>query len=182
MSKNQTSQTRPKGQTVTLDSGVVVRLKEVSPYALDLALRLLPKPEVPVVYIEEKGRSEENPSDPAYRKALEEYEQKRNDLVIDTCLLFGVEVMWVPEGVPGPEDSAWTADLELLGFTVETDKRKRLLQWLKLIAIRSNKDLAVVKNGTMYGTPEAEVLKAMESFRSHTPRRADSEPRAEAHG
>jgi hypothetical protein len=100
---------------VTLSTGVQVRLHAVSGSLVEDVKDAIPEPKVPVVYIEAKDREEENPSDPNYIKAMEEWQRKRGDAVLDALLTFGVELL---DGVP--EDGKWLKGLKLL-------ERKKLL-------------------------------------------------------
>ncbi len=53
---------------ILLSSGYWVRIRPVSAHLIDGAQAQVKDPEVPVVFIEDKGRSEENPNDPALKK------------------------------------------------------------------------------------------------------------------
>lgn len=94
---------------VVLSSGVKARLKPVAATLIaDVATRI-PEPEIPKVFIEEKGREEENPSDPGYLRKMNETNIARSRAIMDTIVMLGVELV---DGVP-PNDQ-WLPKLMYL--------------------------------------------------------------------
>lgn len=87
---------------VVLPSGIRVRVLPVSAALITDVSTRIKDPEIPVVYIQEKDRSEPNPADPVYLQKMKEAENKRGSVTIDTMVMFGVELV---DGVP--EDNGW---------------------------------------------------------------------------
>jgi hypothetical protein len=74
----------------------------------------VPEPKVPVWHNPDTDRDEENPNDPAYARALEEYGHTLGLVSIDAMILFGVEL-----ADPIPADGAWLRKLARLGIEVD---------------------------------------------------------------
>lgn len=164
---------RPK--EVTLSSGVRLLVKPVTPYLIQEAMARIPRPVVPKVMLEEKGREEENPDDPQYAEALEEYNRKTQEVGANVMLGAGTSLLSVPEDMVGPEDDSWLELLEFVGVPAEfTGPRYRYLAWLKYYALMSVSDLQLASGAvaSLTGVSEEEVASAVESFRPRTRRRA----------
>lgn len=156
-----------KANTITLSSGVVLELRRVGYWIVYEATRRLKKPEVPVQFIEEKGRPEENPAHPDYLAALEQYEQHRADLVINTYLWFGTKLVSTPTGMLGP-DTDWAEEFAFLGIEPIENRQERYAQWLKLVACRGDADEITKLTQRITSdnaVTETEVAVAAESFR-----------------
>lgn len=104
--------TRPDGaqeHLVTLQTGDRARLVPVPAALIDEVSTRVKDPAVPLVYIAEKEREEENPSDPAYLRALAEAARLRGLAVLDALVMFGVELL---DGVP--ENEGWIKRLKFM--------------------------------------------------------------------
>src|SRR3990170_1168546 len=88
----------------TLDTGVRVRVKPIPAAVIDEVTARIPQPVVPKWYDKEIEREIENPSDPAYIRALEEYDRKRGSAMIDACVMFGLDLV---DGLP--DNDKWLA-------------------------------------------------------------------------
>lgn len=97
------------GNIVTLSDGRKAKLVPVSASLIDAVTRRVKPPEVPKVWIADKEREEENPNDPSYVKAVEEYDRLRGTATMDAMVLFGVELL---DGVPEGDD--WLKKLKYL--------------------------------------------------------------------
>jgi hypothetical protein len=75
------------------------------------------EPKVPVTFIADKERNEENPADPDYQVAKKEYEESRTLALFDAAILLCTQVESIPEGVDTPEDEGWLEDLTILGIS-----------------------------------------------------------------
>lgn len=95
--------------TVTLPNGVKVRINPVGAALISDVTSRIKDPEIPVVYIADKERNEPNPNDPNYLRGLEEANQKRGIAMIDTLVMFGVELL---DGIP--EDDEWMKKLTFM--------------------------------------------------------------------
>ena len=162
----------PEG-VVELSTGVRVRLHPVSSHLVDDLKGAIEDPPVPVVFIEAKGREEENPNDPAYLQAIERANQKRGEAVLDAIYLFGVELA---DGLP--EDDAWLRRLRMLekrghlsldGFDLQDEFDLEFL-FKKYVAV-AGADLDIM--GFLTRLPVEEVVRASRRFRGHALGRTD---------
>lgn len=177
-----------RGATFELSNGIVLAIKSVPPFLVQAVQNEFKPPTPPKVMIEEKGREEENPNDPAYLRALEELSEKQDLAVNDLFLAAGTSVVSVPEGYFKPEDDDWIAVVEfaqnITGTKIQIDrddKVKRYLHWLRFYALETGGDIALATSLPMQlaGIREGEVDEVMDAFRSLPGRRADSEGGAE---
>jgi len=163
--------------TITLSSGVELRIKQVNPMILDHMLRhnMPSAPKVPKSFIEAKGREEDNPDHPDYRQAVDEYNALRGEMVNSVMMGLGTEVATLPKGFDGPNGQAWAEELGAVGMEIPEEKFKRYRFWVEFWACKTTADhvniLQAVTNGI--ATPEVAVAEAAESFRNREGRRAD---------
>ena len=155
-------------RTLTLSTGVVLRLKMVPPILMaDLATaanKVRPTP--PVVHIEALDRSDENPDDPEYQKALQEWFAMSITDINNAFILKGTEVAKVPKGVPAKDNEDFLADMRILGRPVGNE-RERYLAWVKYVAAPSTDDVtAIIREvGRLSGVAETDVSEAISGFR-----------------
>lgn len=169
---------------LTLTNGIVLEFLPVSPILTnsvraELELRL---PPVPRVWLEDKGREEENPNDPDYLAALARQEHL-NDLVLSDAITFaGVKVKSIPEGLYPPEDDRWMEDPRIvvarytgLQFDPE-DPVKRKCVWMRFYAIENYVDARLWDEVqiTLVGMREEEVQEALAGFWPVQERDADN--------
>lgn len=134
-----------------LSTGVILRMKPVSPFMLNLLAHKYPEPEVPSVFIESKGRYELNPLDPDYVRLKEERDQARQQAAIDLYVGKGTELVRGPDDLPGLDDESWVQDLADLADPgdlveeevkrIEQNPRYRYVAWVKYVAIGNRQDL-----------------------------------------
>lgn len=157
-----------------LSNGIVLKLKPVPPLLLQAINQEFVQPDPPVVYMEDKGRDEPNPNDPAYIKEVEALAAKQELAVHDLLLGVGTEVKSVPEGYYPPESDNWIAQVEfardLSGrfFKIEKDDTiRRYLCWLRFYALETGGDVALATGLPMQlaGIREGEIEEVVESFR-----------------
>lgn len=180
---------RERRKRLTLTNGIVLYYKAVPGDVILAASNAVKAPEVPRVPIPDTDRTEENPNDPAYVKALEDYSLTVMRAQLTTALLVGTEIAEVPDGLYRPEDdewidhieSAWEATAEATGSTVERRIRRepakaRYLEWLRLYAITDAVDTFLVNRVLLSGVSlsEEEVAAAAETFRRSLVRPADN--------
>jgi hypothetical protein len=154
--------------TVLLSSGIVLKVRPVPPLAIRQAVMNVERPRVPIVFIEEKGREEENPDDPGYRDALVEYRIATGMAAMKALLVLGTQVESLPDGLSGPEDDGWLEELQDAGLDIEASSpRARYLAWLQFYALKTNEDLAAAMDGPRKasGITEEDVALAVQSFR-----------------
>lgn len=168
---------------LTLSNGIVLEFRSVSPILTgavrgELELKL-PKP--PVVWLEEKGRSEENPNDPDYLASLER-QQHLNDIAMSDVITYaGVDIKHVPEGIYSPDDDRWLSDPRIImarraGLEFDdTDSIKRKVVWMRLYAIEDYVDARLWDEvqTELIGIREEEVQEALVGFRDIPERPAD---------
>src|SRR5574343_382689 len=94
---------------VTLSTGVVRRIKPVSPFLLQTitAAQEKTKPKVPVWHNTEDDRDEQNPNDPAYMEAVKAWNVELGDRVYSALIAYGTEADTVPDAVPKAESDDW---------------------------------------------------------------------------
>lgn len=169
-------------RTITLSTGVVLRLKPVSPETIGGAARHIPRPQVPRVMIPEKEREEENPDDPAYRAALQQWGIDSTSAGFRVALILGTEVVSVPDDLPGVDDDRWLDDLLEAAQTIGWDRQidvstpsARKLAWLENVAMGSEDDQfllsRIVTESAML--TEGEVQRMLEAFRDRRRRGID---------
>lgn len=151
---------------VTLSTGVRARLIPVAGSLIQEVSLAVKEPDIPVWMNPDKGREEENPDDPTYRKQMREYENARGKAALSAMILFGVELV-----DPLPEDRSWVRKLQYLekmdaldlsGFDLEDALDQEYL--FKRYVALSNDDL--IELSKMSGVREEDIAKAAEEFKS----------------
>lgn len=164
-------------ERITLENGVVLRLKAVSPITLRDAAAHLKRPEVPMVEIPDAGgRTEPNPNDPAYLAAIQQWNADVSEAGITVALILGTEVESLPDGMPGWESDDWIEALRAAReivpnappLVVHETGKGRYLDWLRMYAISTNTDMYRLSRILTTGVAltEEEVQAAADSFRS----------------
>ena len=171
-----------RGAEFELSNGIVLAIKSVPPFLVQAVQNEFKLPTPPKVYIEEKGREEENPNDPTYLREIAELSDKQDLAINDLFLAAGTSVVSIPNGYYGPEDDEWISVVEFAQnitgteFKIDrTDKIKRYLHWLRFYALETGGDIALATRLPMElaGIREGEVDEVMDAFRSVPERRAD---------
>lgn len=165
--------------TCTLASGVVLKVKKVSPLLLRRAVQKVTKPVIPVFHDEDRGRDIENPNDPDYLAALAEYESSQGYASLDMMILMGTELISVPEGMDRPEDTDWVELLRVGGIDPDiSSDHARYLSWMQLIAITDMADVQSIAMAVARKTAvrEVDVQASLDSFRSNEIGRTDIQP------
>jgi hypothetical protein len=123
------------------------------------------RPKVPVVWIGNKGRSEENPNDPDFIDALRAWETSGVLSLYDAYLLAGTRIVSVPAGMATMDDPTWLDQMGALGQDVSTPERRRLA-WLRFVAVRDPDNIATLAKevGNRTFVREDEVDAAAEAF------------------
>lgn len=168
----------------TLSNGIVLKVKPVAPYLMTAVVKEFEYPDPPKVYMEEKGRDEENPNDPEYTKTVAEIDAARDLAVNDLLMGVGTEVSSVPEGYFPPESDNWIDQVEF-AFRItgkelnieRSDTIRRYLCWLRFYALETQIDLALASGLPLQvaGIQEGEVEEVIESFRGVSERGADQQ-------
>ena len=142
---------------VTLLTGAKATLHPVSPALIQDVQVSIQNPPVPVFHNEEKGRDEENPSDPAYLAALERAEMERTQAVMDAQIMMGVEL------VPGYQiPPGWAKRLKRLGLEFDEKDPDEVEFTFKKYGV-SNSHLILL--GKLSGISEEDIERFRDLFR-----------------
>ena len=162
---------------LTLSNGIVLALRPIPPGIIERAIARLEKPKVPKITLQDKGVEEENPNDPDYLDAVAVRTSKVIETSTNVMLLVGTAIKSIPDGLCGPDDS-WF-DAEMMGYLgVEAEmktKYDRYLSWLHLYGLACQEDVLEVLSAVtkMAGLGEEDVQAAVSRFRSRKTRRTD---------
>lgn len=157
----------------TSSSGLTFKLKKVSAMLISEAGRKIVRPTVPVVFIEEKGREEENPNDPNYLAAQQNANWETTVLTINVTIAFGTQVIedTIPSDVEHWESLGWSDSLEeLLGLKIAPAGRARYSAWVKFYALPDHQELLDLQRAIAIfsgNVPEAAVADAEDAFRNN---------------
>lgn len=163
---------------IAMSTGVKFSAVNVPVMAFEAAKQQLARerPKVPVIYLTDKDRAEPNANDPDYMAAMDEWESRLNERLVDIAIMLGLEIAEIPEGKEKPESPAWSRKHELLGLVVASPDKpeERFLAWVKLYAAPTLGDMAAVLNACARnaGVTEEDAAQAADLFRSKTKRAA----------
>lgn len=152
---------------LTLSNGIILKLKVIPPLLISSVGNTIPEPEVPVVFIEDKGRDEPNPNHPAYINALKKRDDELNLATMNLILYAGTELKFVPEGLYKPEDQGWRKLALMAGMEFdENDPGECYIAWLRSYALSTLKDLEQSQTLPLMlaGVTEEEVARIANSF------------------
>jgi hypothetical protein len=153
---------------ITLSNGIVLKVKPMPPMLLNSVANSIPEPEVPKVFLEDKGREEPNPNHPDYLRAVAERNSTISLATINLILFACTEIIEVPDDVWKLESDDWVplAKMAKVNFDPK-DKTERYLAWLRCYALQTIDDLnqAQMIPLKLSGITEEEVEEAMETFR-----------------
>ena len=173
-------------EQIALANGIVFSLSTVPPLLIrDAALRL-PRPEIPMVYIETKSREEENPGDPDYLQAIIDWRAERDEAGLNVALIMGTEPQHIPDGMFGPDDDGWISEIEATYAAIEMDppaigrtveSPARYLSWCRLYALSTEYDILRITLilTSAIAVSEEDVRRMVDDFRDRARRAADIE-------
>jgi len=168
----------PKDNIVEMSNGIVFRVKEV-PQAAFVDLRgSFPEPTPPVHYNKDIGREETNVNDPRYKAQLADWEISISAGMIDIQIIFGVEVVSVPDNMINYDDPDFHDLLKVIlgrmGWKREDindlGKTEKMLLWVKYYAAKgsvggeSDFSKLLLAIGRRSGVPEEDVKTAVDNF------------------
>jgi hypothetical protein len=156
--------------SIILSSGVEVKAKAVPPLVIMQVMSQFKAPEPPMWKDPKLGREVPNYDHPDYKKAVDEHQILTSEAQANVLLVFGVEIVSVPDGVEEVKSKDWIEKLELAGIeTFPKSKNWRNLQWLKTVAATDANDLMKITTavGRLSGVTEADVATAEATFQGN---------------
>lgn len=156
-------------------NGLRLKLRRVSQMVmLDSARRLTP-PRPPKVFLEEKGRDEENPNDPEYIRALRNYSIDTGMLGMATYFVLGTTIIEpLPTDLTPVQSDEWVELLLAVDPTIDIPATgpRRYLMWLKMYALSDSDNTALLTQCVRFsgGTLEVDVHAAQALFPNIAPR------------
>lgn len=156
-------------------NGVRLKLRKVSRMVIGDAARKLKTPRPPKVFIEEKGREEENPMDPNYVQALQNFRFDAGVLAVNVYFVLGTKVIEpLPDDISPISADDWAEDIKAVSADVDIPSTgpRRYLAWLKFYVLNDDDQEDLMKACMRYsgGTLEADVEEAQASFRTEQAR------------
>ena len=154
--------------TLTLSTGVVLRLRTPSEMVVESSFRAVKKhePKPPRVYIKDKEREEENPSDPDYLAALKEWKVEVGMRGLRALIPSGTTMESVPDSLPGPEDEDYIDLMASMTIDPGSGRFTRYVQWVLHVACAGIDDIDNLSNALqrLIGVSEEDVAKAQAMF------------------
>ena len=169
---------KDKARTVVLSSGVELAIETVWPTALmRIASFEVAKPEPPMIFLTDKGRSEPNELDPEYQAALRKYWFDVGQQYMNGLILLGTKVHKLPDGFDGPDDPEWAEAMNTVipGAIPEVGSKKRYLAWVRYWACRTAEDINAIERAVTESNAvlEGAVAESMAGFPDKPQRTAD---------
>lgn len=170
----------PDPSVFVAGTGVRLRIKKVSQMIIADAKRRIPVPQIPKWFNPDKEREEENPNDPAYLTAVNNYNWDTAMLAMRVYMILGTEIIEpLPPNVLPPESTKWSdmifaADPDA---DIPADGPRRYFAWLKYHAFDDEDQTRILQAVVrMSGqVSEDDVRVAQDSFRGQSTR--DTAPR-----
>lgn len=154
--------------TITLSTGVVLKLKPVSKWLIQAVNRQFKRPTVPKQYVKSAGKDVENPMHPKYKDDMEKYLVDIGNATTDVCILRGTEIIEIPQNLFHYDSKECASEMKALGFKLTDNNSARYLYWVKYVAAPLDRDMNLLMGalGRLTGVAEADVLEAVARFRS----------------
>lgn len=166
-------------EEITLSTGVILNLWKGSTLALDQATEALkksdPVPEPPMVFSEDKGREESNPNDPAYIKAIANWNGRLSIRFFTVLLATASSVKFVPENMIKHDSDEFVEVLEMSGIEPRRTNVGLYVQWVALFAGLDDQELLGTHLLQLAGVSEASIAEAEATFRSDEERDTDQD-------
>lgn len=161
-----------------LSTGVVLRLRTPAAMVVESSFRAVKKhePKPPRMYIEAKGREEENPSDPDYLAALRQWKYDVGMRGLRALIPSGTTLESVPEGLPGPEDEDYIDLMASMTIDPGAGRFTRYVQWVLHVACAGLDDVDDLSKALQrrIGVTEEDVAKAQAMFQGDEGEPADT--------
>jgi hypothetical protein len=127
-------------------------------------MTLTPRPKPPTFKLNEQ-QTYVDPDHPDYVEEKQNWRVQYSDQLLNTILLFGVEIKKIPRGVEKPSDDGWVRKLELAGLeTLPDNEDWRLLMWVQTVAAPQEDDLGLITEevNRLSGVAESDAEAAAE--------------------
>lgn len=153
-----------QGDEITLSTGVVLKVRAVPAWKMN-DLTKLERPKPPEIEVD--GRKMENPDDPDYHAAIKKYEEEVSNKMTDYMIVFGTDVVSIPENLPKQEDKEWKKKVIWSGTPISDDPVDVYLAWVKYVAGTQISDIRKISQevGRRSGVNEVDVKTAADNFR-----------------
>jgi hypothetical protein len=167
---------------LTLENGVVVKIRPVPSLIVHEAVKSLKKPDPPMYKATIDGKETMLPNfdDPAYDAQLAIYHKDVVETAIRAMALYGAEPVSLPDEFPDWDDDAWIDELESYGLTFDlvgdgegidiSTPGKRKVAWKKHIVFTCNMTTVYSAVKTQNIIEEAKVIETMQYFRDNEER------------
>lgn len=167
--------TQADPSTFVASNGLRLKLRRVSQMIMTDAARRITSPKPPRVFLEEKGREEENPNDPTYVEAVRNYRYDLGTLTVNTYFVLGTKpIDPLPQGISPVDSEDWPELLRVVDPDIDIPAAgpRRYLAWLKYHALADHDLNELLQQCIRYsgGTLEVDVIQAQATFRSFSPR------------
>lgn len=166
----------PEPNQITLSTGVILRLRRVSTWAITAVERQMAaqRPQPPQIYNPDRDRHEPHEADPDYQAAVERFQMLLHERRFEVAVGTGTAIEHVPDGVPALENASWLELLAALRIPLPEPftGAERYIAWVKYVAAPTDEDWLAITYPVrrQVGTPEEDVAAAAGSFRRNTQR------------
>lgn len=151
---------------ITLSTGVVLKVQAVASWNYTDLVSQVERP-VPPIMVIDGDRKIENPEDPEYKKAMRKFEVEISDKMNNYSIVYGTEIVSVPETVEKVESESWRSKLKWRGKAIGDDPVELYLNWIKYVAAPKRSDVMniLLGVGRLSGVRESDVETAASNFR-----------------
>ncbi len=167
---------------ITLECGAVLSMRKPPPMLIPKVMEAVnksdPPPTIPKVFVEDKGREEENPNDPDYVAAQTVYAAKVGARTLDALMVSCLRVKEIGEAY-APEGEDFLDYVSAMGLEPASGKHGLFLQWLNTYALTREELTQLMKMLMQHaGVGEEDVAEAMKFLEGNPQLRTDSVPSA----
>ncbi len=163
----------------TFASGLKLKLRPamVNDQVIWEALRAIPEPRIPSIWVADLDRFEENPDDPDYQAARERYTIELSAAAIETVLWMATTLVDVPAGIDAPDAFDWERLAAVRN--VPESRIKRYEMWLELYGFPGPTGQAAYLELLNYlfregGMAREEAFRVVATFRNRAGRRGNN--------
>ena len=163
---------------ITLENGAVLAIRKPAAMLLSNVMLQLqktdPVPEPPMVFIEDKGREEENPNDPKYKAAMMTWNANSVVRMFNALSVASLSIKDLNDTYD-PEGDEFADFLEAVMIDRAPGKAGRFIQWLNSYAlVKAEARQLTTWMMRLAGVGEEDVAEATKFLESDTERPADS--------